>query len=174
MPHNLRMEQREIRQLFDYHYWAYGHLIGHLSQLTPAQISAPSDRFYHQTAFLTVRHLLDVDWSWMQWCMGLPGFEYFWEVEDLPDLKALQGFLTREQHRVMAYLDILSADDLAREIDIGTAQRREPCWFKQWQILLHIVNHGTEHLTELAHYLTDVGHSPGEINFMHYLTNIEK
>ena len=46
--------------------------------------------------------------------------------------------------------------------------------FGIWMANVHIVNHGTEHLTELAHYLTDVGHSPGEINFMHYLTNIEK
>ena len=166
------MEPQEIRQLFEYHYWAHGQIIGHIAQLTPAQITATSDRFYHGTAFLTLRHVLDVDWSWMQWCMGLPGFKYLWEVEDLPDFAALQAFLVRKRPPVMTYIASLSAEDLARDIDIGTAQRSTPRWFKQWQILLHIVNHGTEHRTELAHYLTDLGHSPGEINFMHYLSQI--
>ena len=174
LSHNSRMQPNEIRQCFAYHYWALGQLFNHLAELTPAQLNAETDRFYSGSAFLAMRHLLDVDWSWMQWSMGLPGKDYLWEVEPLPDLAALQAFVAREQHRVLDYLDRLSQEDLAGEVDIGSAQGRAPRWFKRWQILLHIINHGTEHRTELAHYLTDLGHSPGELNFMHYLFNVAK
>jgi len=50
------MEPHEIQQLFDYHYWAHGHIVGHLAALSPEQITAHSNRFYYETAFLTLRH----------------------------------------------------------------------------------------------------------------------
>jgi uncharacterized damage-inducible protein DinB len=152
--------------LFDYHYWALDHLINGLLQLPSEQLTTSSPHFYHDTALQTVLHVLDVDWSWIQVCLGLPGTQYLWEVEDLPDLEAAQAFLAREKIRVKDHLSTLSESDLATKIAFGTAQRQA----EQWYILLHIVNHGTEHQTEIGHYLTECGHSPGELGLIHYLT----
>lgn len=37
-----------------------------------------------------------------------------------------------------------------------------------WQILLHVVNHGTQHRSEVAHFLTEAGQSPGDIDLILY------
>jgi uncharacterized damage-inducible protein DinB len=52
----------------------------------------------------------------------------------------------------------LSEADLAREVDYGTVQGGPPHFMQLWQILIHVVNHGTHHRSELSRMLEDSGH----------------
>jgi uncharacterized damage-inducible protein DinB len=36
----------------------------------------------------------------------------------------------------------------------------------RWLVLAHVVNHGTQHRSEVARYLTECGHSPGELDLL--------
>jgi len=38
-----------------------------------------------------------------------------------------------------------------------------------WQTMAHLVNHGTQHKTEAAALLTDFGQSPGDIDMILFL-----
>jgi len=41
-----------------------------------------------------------------------------------------------------------------------------------WQMLAHVVNHGTQHRSEAAALLTTAGHSPGDLDMIDYLDEL--
>jgi len=87
--------------------------------------------------------------------------------EDFQTLESVQSGLQKEQTAWKIYLDNLSADEIEGDV---TLTRRSgdvenvPCW----RILQHLILHGMQHHTELAHLLTIKGKSPGDIDFIFY------
>jgi uncharacterized damage-inducible protein DinB len=63
----------------------------------------------------------------------------------------------------------LTEEALAGPLDYrttnGTATRED----RLWRLLLHLVNHGTQHRAEAAVALTAFGRSPGDVDLIVYL-----
>ncbi len=166
------MDQETVLLLFEHNIWANRHLIQYAKWLTGEQLTAQVTGFYHGTPFQTILHIVDVEWSWIQACQGKPMAQDLWEMIDLPDLESVERFYRQESDDVAQYLNRLQDHEINGEVDFGSAFGREPQHTKLWHILVHIVTHNIEHRTELGHYLTDCGHSPGELSFGNYLMNV--
>ena len=61
-------------------------------------------------------------------------------------------------------------------IEAWLDRHRSPRWLDQeeegislWQMLAHVVNHGTQHRSEAAVLLTAAGHSPGDLDMVDYI-----
>lgn len=67
-----------------------------------------------------------------------------------------------------AYLNSLSDETLWGYVRYTTPEgvKRERLL---WHCLYHVVNHGTQHRSEAAVRLTELGHSPGEVDFTLFL-----
>ncbi|HEV8089986.1 MAG TPA: DinB family protein [Actinomycetota bacterium] len=115
------------------------------------------------SAFDVIRHLVDVDWSWREFCLGHDvGDTYVWDHGyELDDLNQLHAFSLEEDMRLRRFVE--SLDDAALAEPWGTTDD-----FKRprWIVISHIVSHGTQHRSELARYFTVCGHSPGDLDNM--------
>jgi uncharacterized damage-inducible protein DinB len=76
-----------------------------------------------------------------------------------------------EQATLRTYVQSLDAAALNAPIALGTAPDGSPRQAKRWHILAHLLNHSTQHRTELARYLTDSGYSPGDLDLLDLLVN---
>ena len=117
----------------------------------------------HGSAFETLRHLVDVDWSWREALLGNDvGETYVWDhgfaLEDLP---AIHAFCLEEDARLRGYVESLDAAALTESLAMSADFARP-----RWLFVAHIVNHGTQHRSELAGYLTQCGHSPGDLDLL--------
>jgi len=98
---------------------------------------------------------------------GEPAPPMLWEIETLADLPQLVTFWQAEQATLRAYIQSLDSAALQATVEFGAAEA--PQQAKRWHILLHLLNHSTQHRTELARYLTDRGHSPGDFDLLDLL-----
>lgn len=117
----------------------------------------------HGSAFQTLRHVVDVDWSWREVLLGNDvGDTYVWDHGfALDDLPAIHAFCLEEDTRLRSHVESLDDAALAESLAMSADFARP-----RWLVVAHVVNHGTQHRSELARYLTECGHSPGDLDLL--------
>jgi uncharacterized damage-inducible protein DinB len=155
------MDPESLVALVRFHAWANERILTTAVALSDDEFRRPAP-LDHGSVFETLRHLVDVDWSWRELCAGNDvGQTYVWDhgfvLDDLADIR---GFCLEEDARLRKYVQGLDQSALTAPPGVGTTPH------PRWLIIAHVVNHGTQHRSELARYLTDGGHSPGELDLI--------
>lgn len=159
-----------FRLLYGYNSWANHHLLDLAGRLTPEQLHAPHDGAYG-SVHTTLVHMLDVEWSWLdeRW-RGNPIGRTF-DPADYPDVATIRSHWATVEAELNGFVDSLtesgesSPDRILVWEGDGGAIRRRPLW----QLLFHLLNHGTQHRSEIAIQLTTFGYSPGDMDLTRYL-----
>lgn len=159
------MDRDTVLDLIRYNEWANGRILDAIERLPPQQLTTPA-ALDHGTAWQTLLHLVDVEWSWRLIAQGIPAPQMLWEVETFADLAQLKAYWQSEHAMLRAYVQSLDDDTLNASLELGTTEDGLPKHAKRWHILAHLLNHSTQHRTELARYLTDCGHSPGDLDLL--------
>jgi uncharacterized damage-inducible protein DinB len=154
------MDAGSLLAFVRYHAWANDRILTVAASLTDDELRQDGVLDLG-SAFDVIRHLVDVDWSWREFCLGNNvGDTYVWDHGyELNDLNQLHAFSLEEDVRLRLFVE--SLDQAALDEPWGTDER-----FKRprWLVISHIVSHGTQHRSELARYFTVCGHSPGDLD----------
>jgi uncharacterized damage-inducible protein DinB len=152
------MHADEIRWLFAYDRWATRRVLNVLDGLDAAVWEQPNVVGERGLGGVLVHHL----GASQRWRIGLAsrGEEEgpHPEGEALPSVPELRQRWEDEWTAVDAWLPTLSDDFVAYIFDDVPV----------WQMLVHVVNHGTQHRSEAAALLTANGRSPGELDMINY------
>jgi uncharacterized damage-inducible protein DinB len=146
----------DIRYLFAYDRWATQRLLNAAVGVDEETWSAPNAIGDRGLGGILV-HALGAHQRWRN---GLAdsGLTPRPENEPLPSPKTLTNEWMSEWLALDTWLATLDDAWLART-DEGVAF---------WQMLAHVVNHGTQHRAEAAALLTGVGRSPGELDMIFF------
>ncbi|MBV6394835.1 MAG: hypothetical protein HFACDABA_00405 [Anaerolineales bacterium] len=161
------MNKQNIQLLFHYNSWANERILRAAERVTAAQFIAPSD-FPHGGLRGALVHTLFAEWLWRRRCEGVSPTERL-KDEDFPTLAVLRDRWKQEETKLNLFIESLTDSQLNSPLEYKNTQgvaMREPL---MWTLLAHLVNHGTQHRGEAAAILTQLGHSPGDIDLIIFL-----
>ena len=160
------MKTNEILTLFDYNYWANRRILDAAAQVMPEQMVMPTSLSWG-TVHGTLVHTLSAEWIWRVRCQEGVSPSSLLDAAEFSTLDRLRQRWDEEEQAMRSYLGAMADEDLAQTIDYKNT-RGLPHSMVLWSILVHVVNHGTQHRAEVAHFLTDFGQSPGDVDFIVY------
>lgn len=154
----------EIRDFYAYNAWANNRILDTAERLDQEQFLAAGDGGVSIRD--TLAHTLGAQWVYLQrWQGNSP--RQLWAAEDFPDAATLRRRWDEVERESNAYFARLQEEDVLRPLSYVNT-RGEGWVYPLWQIMLHQVNHATQHRSEVALRLTELGHSPGDIDYLYY------
>jgi uncharacterized damage-inducible protein DinB len=166
------MNNADINRLIDYNYWATHRILRVAAELTPEQFLAPVGMAMGCVRDVLV-HMVGAEWVWRQRCEGLMMPTSLPKPADFPTYTNIVERAQVEETAMRAFVGGLSDEALNAPLNYRTTTGK-PQMEVLWLILMHVVNHGTQHRAELAHVLTGYGHSPGDIDLIVYLRELNR
>jgi len=155
--------QDDLLFLVRYHVRANERILDATGELTEDEFRRPASLDY-ETAYESLLHVAIVDWSWRESCIGNDDDDSYPEGWPPADLQGIRAFWADEHARLLSFVESLDGRGRAEPItwmgEDGRVSRSRSL------VIAHIVNHGTQHRSELARYLTECGHSPGDLDLL--------
>lgn len=154
------MNANSFRQFYDYHFAENRKLWDrYIAQLSEEQFT--QHRTYsHGSVRDQIIHLMSVDEAWFSDLRGVEISEAM-NPADLQDREGIRTYWDQVEQNMRSYLAELQDDMLFDQPLEG-----EDKDLILWQVLLHVVNHGTDHRAQILRLLNDLG---VETNYQDYI-----
>ncbi len=152
--------------MYDYNFWANRLLLEKSALVTPEQFVAPTTHSWGSLRG-TLVHTMDTEWSWRIF-LETGVFTDELKPEDFPTVESVRVRWETEEADWQTYLGRLTDADLTT-IKRWTRPDGVVREWVLWHLLFHVVNHGMQHRSEIAHMLTQYDQSPGDIDFTLFL-----
>jgi uncharacterized damage-inducible protein DinB len=152
-----------FKTLYDYNYWANAKILDTAERITDEQLFALTHDSYG-SLHGTLVHTMSAEWVWRTRWLGITPKEPL-RNEDFPSLTAIRSRWNEEEQQMRTFLASLSQEDVRRIVQY-TNMRGQAYAVPLWQLMMQLVNHGTQHRSEVATILTKLGHSPGDMDML--------
>lgn len=151
------MNAEDIRNLFEYNAWANHRSLEAVAALTPEQFTRDLGSSFKSVRD-TLAHIVAAEWIWLERFHGRSPSSF------PPDLESLDhaGLDTRWAEVERDWTDFVASlgdSDLVRVYAYKTI-KGDPQEQPAWQMLQHLVNHGSYHRGQVTTLLRQLGAKP--------------
>ncbi len=149
----------------DYTRWASARLVDAASKLTPEELTRDFGTA-DKNVLGTLVHVYAADRIWMARVKGEPPARFIDPEKDM-HLSVLQNDWPKLLDEWTAWAKSLNDESIRGRLaykDLKGNAYETPAW----QILLHVVNHGTHHRGQVSGFLRAMGHVPQPLDLMAY------
>jgi uncharacterized damage-inducible protein DinB len=161
------MNLDDIRMLLAYNEWATERVLRAAEGMTPEECSAPA-AFPCGSLRGTLVHAMGGEWIWRTRWQGTMPTAMLNEA-DFPTIEAIRTRWDVERAAMRDFVATLSDAALHEAIVIRNTRGVAFPAMPLWQMIAHMVNHGTQHRSEAAAILTAAGRSPGDLDMILFL-----
>jgi uncharacterized damage-inducible protein DinB len=160
------MNKQDIQLLYRYNSWANKRILDTTAKVTDEQFLTP-DSYPHGGLRGTLTHALFAEWLWRNRWLGESPTSGM-KPEDFPTFDTLHMRWQEEEKALQSFVENVTDEKLNAVFQYKTL-RGSAMENILWHAMVHLVNHGTQHRGEAAAMLTELGHSPGDIDFIVFL-----
>lgn len=157
-----------IQFIYAYSNWANQRILDTCEKLSQEQFLAGQGS---STATPCIRdtlvHMMSAQQVWLARCNGVSPTRLL-DPQEFGTLALLRQYWNQVEQDTQAYVNAVR-DDVLRQTMAYTSTKGQPFSNLRWQVLLHQVNHATQHRSEIAMLLTQLGHSPGDMDLLVYM-----
>jgi uncharacterized damage-inducible protein DinB len=144
----------EIRELFAFNAWANRRMISAVEALSTEQFTMAMGSSFSSIRD-TLVHIWAVEWVWLERLEGRSPTS-FPDAKEFPDLSSMVARWYDIEHKWLEYASRLDEAELAEEVDYKTMSFG-PSRSPRWQMMQHVVNHGTYHRGQVTTMLRQQG-----------------
>jgi uncharacterized damage-inducible protein DinB len=165
------MNEKDLLTLYDYNYWANGRVLDAAAQVTPEQYTAPAN-LSHGSLRGTLVHTFVAEHVWRLRCQEGVSPASLPNEADYPTLDLLRERWLEEERAMRLYIPSLTEARL-QEMVHYTTTKGVPYSNRLSNLLVHVVNHGTQSRAEAGLALWSYDHSPGDLDMVLYFRERE-
>ena len=158
-----------IRTHLRYTAWASRTLVEAAAKLTPEELNRDFGTA-DKSVLGTLTHIFAADRMWLS-RINPPQRQTFLEPRDF-DIAVLDREWPAIGKAWLKWADGLVEADTTRGVifrDLKGTTHTQPLW----QIVLHVVNHGTHHRGQVSGFLRAMGHAPAQLDLTYYYRNLQ-
>jgi uncharacterized damage-inducible protein DinB len=157
------MTHGDLSTLVEFNYWARDRMLEPVSALGADEYVKPMGNSFSSVRD-TVVHIYSAEWVWCsRWHGTSPSAPL--NPGDYPDLAALTSAWGELESKLRSFVDGLDDARISAQIDyrlMNGQAYRSPIW----QMVQHLVNHGTYHRGQVATLLRQLGAKPASTDLI--------
>ncbi len=160
-----------LRFLYNYNSWANTRVLDTCAQLSQEEfLRGEGSSTANPSIRDTLVHTMGAQEIWLARWGGVSPTRLL-DPKDFGALALIREYWDQVEQHTRGFLDA-TKDDVLLDTMHYTNTRGQPFAYPRWQTIVHQVNHATQHRSEIAHLLTQTGHSPGNLDVLVYMDAI--